>query len=151
MRAVEPWVEGPLHTFLRESGARVVLLMTSAGQVVAQEGFTRSLEVMAAASLGAGIVASTAEIARLLGQSPPGQVVHLGTRGVLLAPFPMARGTWVGLVVFDRDTTIGLVQFFFGRLTQELRAAQPPSSAAPLAAERFEEELDASLRTLFGR
>ena len=55
MRALEPWVAGPLETFLAESAARVVLVMTSAGQVVAQHGFTRSLDVMSAAALGAGL------------------------------------------------------------------------------------------------
>ena len=47
MRALEPWVAGPLETFLAESAARVVLVMTAAGQVVAQHGFTRALDVMA--------------------------------------------------------------------------------------------------------
>jgi hypothetical protein len=59
MRAIEPWVEDPLRVFLAESAARVVLLTTTSGQVVAQHGFTRSLDVMSAAALGAGIVAST--------------------------------------------------------------------------------------------
>lgn len=53
MRTLEPWVGPPLDRFLAESEARVVLLMTAAGQVVAQHGFTRSLDVMAAAALGA--------------------------------------------------------------------------------------------------
>ena len=38
MRAIEPWVEPPLAEFLKESSARLVLLMTSSGQVVAQHG-----------------------------------------------------------------------------------------------------------------
>jgi hypothetical protein len=44
------------------------------------------------------------------------------------------------------------VQLFFGRLAAALQAAAPVSPmAAPLLAERFEEELNASLRSLFGR
>ena len=54
MRALEPWVERPLATFLTESEARLTLLMTSSGQVVAQHGFTRAFDVMSAAALGAG-------------------------------------------------------------------------------------------------
>ena len=42
MRALEPWVAGPLQTFIDESSARLILLMTMSGQVVAQHGFTRS-------------------------------------------------------------------------------------------------------------
>ena len=41
MRALEPWVVQPLETFLAESAARLTLLMTSSGQVVAQHGFSR--------------------------------------------------------------------------------------------------------------
>ena len=37
MRALEPWVEAPLQSFLAESSARLTLLMTSSGQVVAQQ------------------------------------------------------------------------------------------------------------------
>jgi hypothetical protein len=153
MRALEPWVEPPLASFLRESSARVVLLMTSSGQVIAQHGFTRSLDVMAAAALGAGIVASTAEMARVLGGGSLGGVVHQGGRvRVLLSPFPMPEATWVGLVVFGPETTIGLIQLFFGRLADDLRTSAPVSrESAPVLAERFEEELNASLRTLFGR
>ena len=56
MRVIEPWVAAPLQGFLDESGARLTLLMTSAGQVIAQDGFTRSVDVMAAAALGAAIM-----------------------------------------------------------------------------------------------
>jgi hypothetical protein len=153
MRAIEPWVDPPLSEFLRESSARLVLLMTASGQVVAQHGFTRSLDVMAVASLGAAIVASTEELARLMGRSSFGNVVHQGgAQGVLLAPFTMPEATWIALVVYGGDTTLGLVQLFFHRMAVDLRAAAPSvRMRGPILAERFEEELNASLRTLFGR
>jgi len=66
-RAVEPWILEPLVKFVKEAGARLVLLMTPAGQVLAQHGFSRAVDVMAAAALGAAIMASTDEIARQLG------------------------------------------------------------------------------------
>jgi hypothetical protein len=153
MRAIEGWVEPPLGTFLAESAARVTLLMTSSGQVLAQHGFTRSLDVMSAAALGAGILASTAELARVMGTRPLDAVVHQGSVvGVYLAGFETPRGRWLGLVVFGPETSIGLVQLFFGRLVEDLRraapAAEPPRQ---VLAENFEAELNASLRTLFGR
>lgn len=153
MRAVEPWVEAPLGEFLRESSARLVLVMTSSGQVIAQHGFGRTLDVMSAAALGAGIMASTAELARTMGLASLGPVAHQGQhQGVVLAPFQMPRGPWIALVVFGKETTIGLVQLFLARLADQLRAAAPAAApAAPLLAERFEDELNASLRTLFGR
>jgi hypothetical protein len=153
MRAIEPWVEGPLQTFVTESSARVCLIMTTAGQVVAQHGFTRSVDVMTAAALGAGIVASTRELASELKAGSFGAVVHQGSRlGVYLSPFALPREPWIGLVVFGPDTSLGIVQLFFGRMVDELvRAAPRDEPAREVLPETFEDELNASLRTLFGR
>jgi hypothetical protein len=153
MRALETWVEEPLSTFLAESAARVTLLMTSSGQVVAQHGFTRALDVMSAAALGAGIMASTFELAKVMGSRPLGAVVHQGSGvGVYLAAFETPRGRWLGLVVFGAETSLGLVQLFFARLAMDLAnaapAAEPPRQ---VLAENFEAELNSSLRALFGR
>ena len=153
MRAIEPWVEGPLATFVTESSVRVALLMTSAGQVVAQHGFTRSLDVMSASALGAGIVASTRELARELGSGHFGAVVHQGQRlGVFLSPFEMPDGDWIALVMFGPDTSVGVVQLFFSRMAAELFRSAPKSAPQrQVLAETFEEDLNASLRALFGR
>jgi hypothetical protein len=153
MRALEPWVEVPLQVFLDESSARLTLLMTSSGQVVAQHGFSRSLDVMTAAALGAGIGASTEELARLMGSPRFEALVHHGTRqSCLLAGFSTPRGRWIGLVVFGPETSVGIVQLFFDQMVQQLASAaprdQPASSTLP---ENFEHELDASLKALFGR
>ena len=101
MRALEPWVVQPLQTFLSESSARLILLMTTSGQVIAQHGFSRSFEVMTAAALGSAIVASTEELARLMGTVQFGAVVHGGRQqSCMLAAFGTPRGRWIGLVVF---------------------------------------------------
>ena len=153
MRALEPWVEAPLQAFLDESSARLTLLMTSSGQVVAQHGFSHSLDVMTAAALGAGIGASTEELARLMGSSRFEALVHHGARqSCLLSGFTTPRGRWIGLVVFGPETSVGIVQLFFDQMVQQLASAaprdQPAGSALP---ENFEHELDASLKALFGR
>ena len=153
MRALEPWVEAPLQSFLAESSARLTLLMTTTGQVVAQHGFGRSLDVMTAAALGAGIVASTEELARLMGASRFEALVHHGTgQSCMLAAFVTPRGRWIGLVVFGRETSVGIVQLFFDQLVQQLADAAPREQPqAPTLAENFEHDLDSSLRALFGR
>lgn len=153
MRAIEPWVERPLTTFVAETQVRVALLMTSSGQVVAQHGFTRSLDVMTAAALGAGIVASTRELAREMSAGTFGAVVHQGPRlGVYLMPFEMPTGTWIALAVFGPDTSLGIVQLFFGRLVDDL-VRDAPREAPPreVLPETFEDDLNQSLRALFGR
>jgi hypothetical protein len=153
MRVLEPWVAAPLAELVRESSARVALIMTASGQVIGQHGFTRSLDVMAAAALGAGILATTGELARTIGAERGfGAVVHQGAaQGVWLAGFDTPRGRWVGLVVFGRESTVGLVRMFFDRFAAQVAAATPaPAPDREVLAEGFERELDASLRALFG-
>lgn len=153
MRVIEPWVAAPLQGFLDDSSARLTLLMTSSGQVIAQDGFTRSVDVMAAAALGAAIMASTDAIAEVMSTSPFGVVLHQGPKqSLLLRAFTTPRGRWIGLVVFGSETSVGLVQLFFDVLAGGFARVAPlePTSRAVLA-ENFEHELNASLRSLFGR
>ena len=55
-RAVESWTLRPLTDFVREASVRLVLVLTPAGQVLAQSGFSRAVDVMSAAALAAAIV-----------------------------------------------------------------------------------------------
>jgi hypothetical protein len=153
MRALEPWVLEPLQTFLAESSARLILLMTTSGQVVAQHGFARSIEVMTAAALGSAIVASTEELARIMGAPRFGALVHGGVRqSCMLSAFGTPRGRWIGLVVFGPETSVGLVQLFFDQMVEQLVSAAPRERPVPpLLPENFERELNTSLKELFGR
>ncbi len=153
MRVLEPWVAEPLGELLRESGARVALVMTSAGQVIAEHGFTRSFDVMSVAALGAGILATTAELARQVGAGHGFDiVVHQGlTGGIWLGGFDTPRGRWILVVVFGRDSSVGLVRLFAARFAARMAAVTPPDvPTRQLLAEGFERELDESLRALFG-
>ena len=152
-RAVEAWTLEPLERFVAESGARLTLLMTPAGQVLAQHGFMRAVDVMSAAALGAAIVASTGEIARMLDQDEFAALNHQGAQhGIFLGAFDTPRGGLLALVVYGPDSSAGLVQLFFEELARGLVAATPAEEQpkAVLAA-NFEEELNRSLASLFGR
>ena len=154
MRAVEPWVVAPLRAFVAESSARLALLMTSSGQVVAQHGFVGALDLMSVAALGAGIVASSSELAITVGWEPFRVVAHQGKEQAhFLAWFDTPRGRWIALVVFGSETKLGLVRVFFEQLVEDLAAAAPPEEAPrrEVLAADFERELNASLRALFGR
>jgi len=154
VHAVEAWTSEPLTTYVHEAAARLVLLMTPAGQVLAQYGFTRAVDVMSAAALGAAIMASTAELARQLGRPPFAALNHQGQRhGIFLSELTTGRGPLVALVVYDLDvSSLGLVQLFFEQLASDLRAASPKTGVPKqvLAAD-FERELNDSLSALFGR
>jgi hypothetical protein len=153
-RAVEGWTLQPLTNFVREASVRLVLVLTPAGQVLAQSGFSRAVDVMSAAALAAAIVASTAELARQLQQPPFAALSHQGPKhGFFLASFTAERGTLAVLAVYDLDvSSLGLVQLFYEQLAAELKAASPKGSVPKqvLAAD-FERELTDSLNTLFGR
>ncbi len=152
-RAVEAWTLVPLERFVMESGARLTLLMTPAGQVLAQHGFTRAVDVMAAAALGAAIVSSTAEIARMIDAPVFKGLNHQGVHhGIFLASFETRRGELIALVVYDNNSSVGLVELFFENLRAELVAAAPvEEDREPVLAADFENELNASLGSLFGR
>jgi hypothetical protein len=153
IRAIEPWVLEPLERFVSEAGARLTLIMTPAGQVFAQHGFTRAVDVMASAALGAAIVSSTSEILKMLQEPQFRALNHQGERhGVFLSGFNTPRGRLLALVVFGTDSSIGLVQLFFEEFVRDLVAACPAQEAPrPVLAKDFERELNASLSTLFGR
>ncbi|MGH7607675.1 MAG: roadblock/LC7 domain-containing protein [Gemmatimonadales bacterium] len=153
-RAVEGWTLQPLTDFVRESSVRLVLVLTPAGQVLAQSGFSRAVDVMSAAALAAAIVASTTELAREMQQPPFAALNHQGQRhGIFLATLDTERGALVVLAVYDLDvSSIGLVQLFFEQLAADLQAASPKGTVPKqvLAAD-FERDLTDSLNTLFGR
>src|SRR5205823_4054455 len=124
-------IKGPAVSALAASlAARLQLAMTSAGQVLAQHGFSRAVDVMSAAALGAAIMASTDEMARQLRQPPFAALNHQGERhGIFLAGLATGRGRLVALVVYDLDvSSLGLVQLFFEQLAAELQAASPKDS-----------------------
>jgi hypothetical protein len=152
-RAVEEWTLDPLDAFVRESGARLTLLMTPAGQVLAQYGFARAVDVMAAAALGAAIFSSTGEIARMLDDAGFSLLHHRGARyGIFLGSFEVPRGPLLALVVHGDDSSLGLVQLFFEDLVASLAAVSPPAETQkPVLAADFERELNDSLASLFGR
>ena len=64
--SVEAWVEAPLARYVEEARARLALLLHPSGQVVAQAGFTRAVDVMTACALAAAVNATAGELGRQL-------------------------------------------------------------------------------------
>jgi len=149
--SVEPWVVDPLKGFVAEADARMVLLMTPAGQVIAQYGFTRAVDVMAAAALGAAIVSAAGAVARMLDEPVFSALNHQGKQhGIFLAGFDTPRGRMVVLVVYGRESSPGLVQLFFEEFARELVAKCPePEAPKPILAKDFERDLNETLNALF--
>ena len=151
--AVEDWVEPPIRTFVTDARVVLALLLNTSGQVLAQHGFTRAVDVMAACALAAAIHASGSELGRQLDGRPFSGLHHAGReRQIFLAEAPTPRGAYIFLTVFDRESSLGLVQLYFDEFKARLAAAAPPKGELkPVLAENFEGDLNKNLAALFGR
>jgi len=149
--AVEPWIEEPLLRFIDDSRVRLALLLETSGRVLAQHGFTRSIDVMSACALAAAIHASAAEIGRQLDGNAFTSLHHPGQeRQIFLGELATGRGVHILLTVFDDATSIGLVRLYFAELTRRLAAVVPVPVAPPSLVD-FESDLNRNLAKLFGR
>ena len=149
---VEPWVEAPLRRYVDDARARLALLLHPSGQVVAQAGFTRKVDVMTACALAAAVHATAGELGRQVDGRAFNGLHHAGTsKQLYLAPIETARGAYICLTVFDQESSLGLVRMFFNDLCRELASAAPPvpTVRAPMLAVNFEDELNANLSALF--
>ena len=150
---VESWIEPPLRQFVADAGAELALLLHPSGQVLAQHGFARAVDVMSACALAAAIHASAGELGKQLDGKPFHVLHHAGReRQIFIAPAQTRRGLYIFLSVFDRESSLGLVQLYYGEFEQRLAAAAPVDEpAAPVLAENFERDLNHNLAALFGR
>ena len=151
--AVEDWVEPPLRAFVGDARVVLALLLNTSGQVLAQHGFTRAVDVMAACALAAAIHASGAELGKQLDGKPFSGLHHAGKeRQIFLAEAPTPRGAYIFLTVFDQASSLGLVQLYFDEFKASLAKAAPPKGEEkPVLAENFEGDLNKNLAALFGR
>lgn len=152
--AVEPWLEAPLRQFVRDAEVSLALLLNPNGQVLAQHGFTRAMDIMSACALASAIHLSSAELGRCLDGKPFAGLHHAGARRqVFLAETQTPRGPYIFLTVFDGQSSLGLVRMYFEEFSANLASAAPPAPPAPagMLGENFEHELNRNLAVLFGR
>ncbi|HJU73831.1 MAG TPA: roadblock/LC7 domain-containing protein [Gemmatimonadaceae bacterium] len=153
IRAVEPWLATPLACFVRDAGLRCALVLEPSGRVLAAHGFTRSVDVMSACALAAGIHATATELGRLVQGDPYGALHYRGAASQLfLSPLLAGDRLLVVLAVFDDESSLGVVRVCFSDLAASALATRSAAEApaAPLDAD-FERELGKNLAVLFGR
>jgi len=151
-RSIAPWLEAPLGDFVRQARVGLAVALEPSGRVLAQHGFTRSLDVMAICSLVAAIHASGSELGRQANGAPFGPLHHGGAaRQVFLAPATAGSGTVLLLAVFDDRTSLGIVRHFCGAFSHALsRVTDRDLESAPMTGD-FERDLGRNLAVLFGR
>ena len=152
--SVESWIEEPIRKFVEESGAVFALLLHPTGSVLAQHGFSRAMDIMAACALASAIHASSQELGKLL-DGKPFDGLHHGSsrRQVFLAETKTQRGLYIFLTVFDSNSSLGLVRMYFDEFRKNLAKAAPPPPAIvePMLNENFEQDLNKNLAIMFGR
>lgn len=151
-RSVAPWLDAPLGEFVRQARVGLAVALEPSGRVLAQHGFTRSLDVMAICSLVAAINASASELGRQCNGVPFGPLHHGGAgRQVFLAAASAGSGTVLLLAVFDDRTSLGIVRHFFGAFTDAMRRVTEGELTTGPTTGDFERDLGRNLAMLFGR
>lgn len=151
---VEPWIEDPLRHFVEDAGVALALLLQPNGQVLAQHGFSRAMDIMSACALAAAIHVSASELGRQLEGKPFTGLHHAGKdRQIFLAEAQTQRGVYIFLTVFDEGSSLGLVRLYFDEFRVNLANSAPPplETPEPMLNENFERELNRNLAALFGR
>jgi predicted regulator of Ras-like GTPase activity (Roadblock/LC7/MglB family) len=143
-------LRGPVQHFTRESRVRLVLLLDRSGQVLAQQGFTPSYEIASVASLAAAAHTAAQALAGLTGTGGWTHLHHAGReRQLFLAPFRTPAAELILVAIFDRDSSLGLVQLYFERFVEAVSALpQLAERGAAGSAETFERDLEAGLRSV---
>jgi predicted regulator of Ras-like GTPase activity (Roadblock/LC7/MglB family) len=147
------WAEQPLTRFVDDARVQLAVLMHPSGQVLAQVGFQRSLDVQTACALSAAINATAGQLGRMIDDTPFRGLHYAGQeRQVYLGRLVVRGSEMVLLAVFDTESSLGIVQLYLEELQANVAAAAPPPEpATPALAEDFERDLNRNLSQLFGR
>ena len=124
--AVEPWIEAPLKRYVDDARARLALLLHPSGQVMAQAGFTREVDVMTACALARRSTRRRASWAARSRAAPSAGFITRGRRSRFISRRWKRRAApYICFTVFDDETSLGLVRIYFEELRRDLAAAAP--------------------------
>jgi predicted regulator of Ras-like GTPase activity (Roadblock/LC7/MglB family) len=140
-------LRGPMAEFVAQSRVRTAMLLSHSGQVLAQHGFARRLDITNVAALAAATHVSAHALAELVGAGSWAHLHHAGHESqIFLAPFRCGEQDLVLVAIFDQDTTLGLVQLFFDRLVGSVSEVAERYGPRPSQDGRaFEHDLEVGL------
>lgn len=101
-------INGILHSFVSEAGARCALLLDRAGRPVTATGDVDDLDETSFASLAAADFDASDQLAGLLGENEFKALYHQGIAGSMY--LSDIAGVAILAAVFDRRTTLGMVR-----------------------------------------
>lgn len=111
-------IEKLLEEFLKLSNAKAIFLIDKEGHLVSQQGATETMHTETLSALVAGSFAATKEMARMLGESEFSVMFHQGKRDNIHISLVSDRA--IGAIVFDEQTTVGMVNLYAKELIAKL-------------------------------
>jgi predicted regulator of Ras-like GTPase activity (Roadblock/LC7/MglB family) len=150
LQRVADRIREPMNDFVREARVRTAILVNQAGQVLAHHGFARGFDAGNVAALAAAAHASAHALAQLTGAGKWIHMHHAGQENQLfLAPFRTRGAELVLVVIFDDDSTLGLVQLFHDRLVEAIQEIPELNRALDGGdVHAFESDLEAGIERL---
>lgn len=147
------WADAPLKQFADDARVQLAILMHANGQVLAQVGFQRRLDVQTACALSAAINASAEHLGAMVDGNPFRGLHYAGaSRQIYLGQVPTPPAPLLLLAVFDTESSLGIVQLYLKEFHANVAGLVPAAAAAtPALGEDFERELNRNLAQLFGR
>jgi hypothetical protein len=148
----EGWVAAPLRRLKDDARLISGVLLYPTGRAVGQFGFSNAADVMSICALTSAINASARELGRQLDGKPFYETHHAGAdRQVFMARCAAGGQELLFVGVFDRESSLGVVEIYFGEFQQALEKLRPESEAKGVGPTGdFEGELNRSLDALFG-
>ena len=148
----EAWVAAPLKRLMEDAGLISGVLLYPSGRAVGQFGFSNAADVMSICALTSAINASARELGRQLDGKPFYEMHHAGAdRQVFMARASAGAQEFLFVGVFDRESSLGVVEIYFAEFQQALGQLRPDKQApAVRPSGDFEGELNRSLDALFG-
>ena len=101
-----------------DANALSVVMIEKSGQAIATVGDTADVDPTALSSLAAGNVAATEGLAQLIGENQFCSLFHEGERQNI--HISLVGGNVILLVIFDEDSSLGLVRLRVRKVTGEL-------------------------------
>ena len=148
----EAWVAAPLRRLMDDARLISGVMLYPTGRAVGQFGFSNAADVMSICALTSAINASARELGRQLDGKPFYETHHAGAdRQVFMARCIAGGQEFLFVGVFDRESSLGVVEIYFAEFQtalEKLRPEAPATGKGPSG--DFEGELNRSLDALFG-
>lgn len=125
-----------LQAFVREAGARCVLLLDRTGRPLTVVGDTQDLDQTSFASLAAADFDASDQLAGLLGEDEFTALYHQGVSGSMY--LSEIAGAAILAAVFDRRTTLGMVRLKTRQVVPQLVAVLGELTGRPAERPRLE-------------